>query len=329
MMGRFIRASKFNPFAQSRLILLALVVQAVFVASVCRMSLAQPPDPPVKPPQEIIPSQKATGRIAFITSNEGELDIYVLDDNGQNLRRLTQNTGYNSQPAFSPDGSRIVFVSDRDGDNEIYIMNSDGTHQKRLTDNPANDYHPSFSPDGKQIVFVSTRDVRGPARPYLMNIDGSNVREVTLGGARRGGQYPNFGGPAGRLVFSGGVVFIADNNGAQVRRVTQESGYGARLSSDGEKIVFARQVEGGDSEIFLVNADGSGETRLTYSEGIDEAPAFSPDGKQIAFYSTYEGGGHIYMMNLDGSNVRRLTKAPGLHLWPAWAPLFAAPMPPG
>ncbi len=329
-MGKFIRPRLFNRSVRQRAILSTLsILAAVGVNAFC-IVYAQPPEPSVKPPQEIPSTQQATGRIAFSTYTGDSMDIYVLDDNGQNLRRLTENNGNNSQPVFSPDGSRIVFVSDRDGDNEIYVMNSDGTYQVRLTDDPENDHHPSFSPDGKQIIFSSRRDDTGPMRPYIMDIDGGDLREVKLGGSRQGGQYPNFGGPDGRLVFSNGVIFVAENHGAQVRRVTQETGYGARISSDGERIVFARQVDKkGDyfysSEIFQVNVDGSGEIRLTHSPGIDEGPAFSPDGKQITFFSGREAGSHIYIMNTNGSNVRRLTKEPGFHQKPNWGPLFAGP----
>jgi len=73
----------------------------------------------------------------------------------------TPNLGavQNSDPAWSPDGSKIAFMSDRDGgDIEIYVMNADGSHQTRLTNSPGRDAHPSWSPDGKNIYFQSPRD---------------------------------------------------------------------------------------------------------------------------------------------------------------------------
>jgi Tol biopolymer transport system component len=106
--------------------------------------------------------------------------IYIINADGMNLIRLTDNMAGDWFPELSPDGSKIVFYSDRDGNNEIYIMNADGSNQNRLTNNPAMDTYPKWLPDGKRISFLSDRDgVSGVMHIYVMNADGINQSRLT------------------------------------------------------------------------------------------------------------------------------------------------------
>ena len=100
----------------------------------------------------------AQAQIAFASKRDGNLEIYVMDDDGKNPRRLTNNRQNDSRPSWSPDGKHIVFGSERDGNWEIYAMDDDGKNPRRLTENPNNDQFPSWSPDGERIAFMSDRD---------------------------------------------------------------------------------------------------------------------------------------------------------------------------
>jgi tricorn protease-like protein len=88
----------------------------------------------------------AQGRIAFDSDRDGNDEIYVMNADGSNQTRLTDNSASDSSPSCSTDGSKIVFVSTRDGNAEIYVMNSDGSNPTRLTDSSGLDFDPSFSP---------------------------------------------------------------------------------------------------------------------------------------------------------------------------------------
>lgn len=117
-------------------------------------------------------------RVVFsLNDTGGGHRIASVDPGGQDLKTLTQSSGVNSWPAFSPDGRTIAFGSSRDGDLDLYAMDADGARVRRLTRSPGRDVRPAWSPDGKRIAFVSTRD--GNEEVYVMNADGSNPRNLT------------------------------------------------------------------------------------------------------------------------------------------------------
>ena len=134
----------------------------------------------------------AQAQIAFASQRDGNAEIYVMDADGGNLRRLTNNRHDDYSPSWSPDGKRIAFVSERDGHvidgrptSEIYVMEADGSNQQRLTNNPFDDGEPSWSPDGKRIVFSSQRDGHFENKfaitheIYVMEADGGNLQNLT------------------------------------------------------------------------------------------------------------------------------------------------------
>ena len=124
---------------------------------------------------------EAQARIAFASDRDGNMEIYVMDADGGNPRRLTNSLFFDDrQPSWSPDGKRIAFSSDRKGDlqnYEIYVMDADGGNQQRLTNNRVHDANPSWSLDGKKISFHSERD--GNYEIYVMDADGGNLQNLT------------------------------------------------------------------------------------------------------------------------------------------------------
>ena len=125
--------------------------------------------------------QPAGNRIAFVSDRDGNFEIYVMDADGSNQQRLTDNPAQDWWSSWSPDGSRIAFYSCPGGrittTSEIYVMDADGSNQQRLTDNPAIDSYYSWSPDGSRIAFVSTRD--GNFEIYVTDANGANQQRLT------------------------------------------------------------------------------------------------------------------------------------------------------
>jgi len=118
-----------------------------------------------------------TERIAFASVHDDNYEIYVMNADGSNQIRLTDNPAHDIGFTWSPDGRKIAFTSDRDGNYAIYVMNADGSNQTCLTNNQANNGSPAWSPDGNEIAFASDHD--GKAEIYVMNADGSDQTRLT------------------------------------------------------------------------------------------------------------------------------------------------------
>jgi hypothetical protein len=116
-------------------------------------------------------------RIAFSSNRSGNFDIYMMDADGQHLRRLTTDPRNEGDPVWTPEGAQIVYSTTRGSAAQIAIMPADGGESRTLTTTPAANHSPTVSPDGRSIAFVSLRD--GNPEIYAMNLDGSNQRRLT------------------------------------------------------------------------------------------------------------------------------------------------------
>jgi len=235
---------------------------------------------------------------------------------------LAQSGGGNAQ-------GKIAFTSNRDGNDEIYVMNADGTGVTRLTDNPASDQQPAWSPDGSRIAFTSNRD--GGFDIYVMNADGTGVTRLTTTNTHLGSTRPAWCGnliafESDRYLEYFPDIFAMNEDGTAVTRLTIDNASFDRQpawSPACDRIAFTKDP-GGNVEVYVMNADGTGATRRTNSVGPDQDPAWSPDGTRIAFASTRDDQPpfyEIYVMNADGTGATRLTDTPGSK-WtfkPAWS----------
>jgi dipeptidyl aminopeptidase/acylaminoacyl peptidase len=281
------------------------------------------------------PGTEALGRIAFESIRDGNLEIYVMNADGSNQTRLTDNPASDSDPTWSADGQKIAFASNRDGNWQIYIMNADGSNQTRLTNNQADDAYPAWSPDGQRIAFTSNRD--GNLEIYVMNPDGSQQSRLTNNSGAD--SFPDWSGDGQEIVFQflsdddytfGYEIYVMNAFGS-ARTGLEPGGYGGfypSWSPDGQKIVFLSnrdQVWGID----VMNTDGSEPVRLTnkdfgggYHGDFTENsfPSWSGDGQKIAFASARDGNAEIYVMNADGSQPARLTNNDAYDSMPDWSP---------
>jgi WD40-like Beta Propeller Repeat/Calx-beta domain len=181
-------------------------------------------------------------------------------------------------------GDRIAYVSRKDFNTDIWLMNADGSGKRRLTNTPTGDYDPAWSPDGRRLAFVSERD--GNAEIYMMNADGSQPTRLTHDPQRD--TAPTWS-PDGRE-----IAFESDRT---------------RVGQSYQRLIY------------VMSADGNQQIRLTPSAGSnpgDATPAWSPDGRQIAFASQREGVSAIYVINADGSQLHRVTPLSISGSNPAW-----------
>lgn len=163
---------------------------------------------------------------------------------------------------------KIAFASDRDGNTEIYIMKADGSDISRLSHDGENAF-PAWSPDGEKIVFL-----HGFSEIYVMKADGSDQTKLTSGWD-------------------------------ELPTTLSTDGF-TSWSPDGKQIVFT-SFRDGNAEIYVMNADGSDQTRLTNNPAGAILPSWSPDGTTIMYNAERDGNPEIYVMNADGSGQTRLT----------------------
>ncbi|HSP06776.1 MAG TPA: Tol-Pal system beta propeller repeat protein TolB [Acidobacteriota bacterium] len=178
--------------------------------------------------------------------------------------------------------SRIAYSSDRSGNRDVWIMDYDGYNQQAITVSKTLNLSPDLSPDGKKVVFTSYRTAEGTIGQNLVVYFIYEGKKVNL--------------------FGGGTLNSAP-----------------AWSPDGKRVAFTSNVKG-NTDIYEINADGSGLRQITFTRGIDTSPAWNPRSGEIAFTSDRSGAPMIYVMNEDGTNERRLTFVGEYNESAAWSP---------
>ena len=221
-------------------------------------------------------------KIAFVSQRDGNREIYVMNLNGTNVIRLTNNPAWDIHPAWSHDGTRLAFVSNRSGVNNIYTMSSlDGSDVKQVTSNNRPDNSPSWSPDSKEIVFSSElgSTLESPVpRLYKIKTDGT-------------GQ-------------------------AMISKTTTEHEIEPSWSSQ-NLIAYCRSSVADGAQIYTMKPDGTSVTRLTTGAG-GWHPDWSDSGSSIAFVSVRTSAVRIFTMLSDGTNVQQLITKNNMEFQPSW-----------
>ena len=294
-------------------------------------------------------------------------DLYMMNEDGSDVRRITNNLYWENQPDVSPDGRKILFgfhefqdstgpVEGIDPGWEIAIMDIDGSNLTRLTNNDYMEFMPDWNHDGTKIVYMSdanqrrAQDIANGLAPqyhiFTMDADGSNVTQLTFGdnpGNVNGDPSFSLGEP-GKIVYihtedfaDGGDLYTMDEDGNNQQLILECDDELLKIndptfSPDGNRIIFGAMVREdryGNPiySLFTVNTSGENLTRITEDDGeADILAQYSPDGNKICYMTwAWNGPGvgdfGIRVANADGSDEKVVSS----FQWeqaPAWAPII-------
>lgn len=194
-------------------------------------------------------------------------DLFVADLNGNIIRQLTCEHGYDTEATVSPKGDKIIFTSTRDGDPELYTMNIDGSDLRRITFEKGYDGGAFFSQDGTKIVFRASRPkTEKELKDYEELVKYGYVRPTNL------------------------EIYVCDADGSNIRQVTKNgaANFAPFFHPDGKRIIFSSNVNSKDRrnfDLYIINIDGTGLEQITFNETFDGFPMFTKDGKKLIFCS--------------------------------------------
>ena len=289
------------------------------------------------------------GKLVFERPTRDGADLYTVGADGSGLSRLTRLKGVEGDSSWSPDGSRVAFTRARNpekGPFEIWVVNADGSGLARLTRHRGFSFGPAWSPDGRRIVYATERRDRPPGL-YVVNSDGSGTQRLRRS-RTRGYTDPSWSPDGAAIAFGIGkpaetprgldlsIAAVDADDGGNLRRLTRPGGadeVNPNWSPDGAAIAFERNrlFPVGQSDIWLMNGDGSGQRRITATRVYETNPVFSPDGTRIAFTGDRDNrrlskerlgqGFELYTMALDGSGIVKVTTNRRPDVFPDWQPL--------
>jgi TolB protein len=270
-------------------------------------------------------SDRDNERMADTVEKRESKNIYISDYDGANTVRITTKPGQlNITPNWAPDGRSIAYVTYGRIMPQIIVSNLYLGTKDTLTDEKSQAFLPVFSPDGTKIAFMSDRG-GGGMEIYVMNRDGSGVRQLTRNGAIN--STPTWSPTGTQIAFTSGrtgqstpQIFVMDTEGLNVHRITFSGSGSDRATwspAPFNEIAYSGQSgPGWDIRIYDV---ATGQTRqLTNGEGSNESPAFAPNGRHLAFTSTRAGKAQIYTIARDGKQLTKITSL-GTNTFPNWS----------
>jgi TolB protein len=268
----------------------------------------------------------AATKILFSYKTASGKEIAMIDYDGYNFNRITNNGNYNLFPSFAPDGGRMLFSTYASDRLSIYLYDFSKREIEMVSSYIGLNFAPCWSPDGSMICMSLSKD--GNAELYLLDLNTKKLHRLTNNSAID--TSPTFSPNSREIAFvsdrSGNPqVYVMDTHGGNVRRLTFHGNYNTSpaWSPRGDIIAYVSREKDNSQQIYVTDPTDFSPVRLTYL-GNNEEPAWSPDGLHIAFTSNRAGPYELYTMNWDGSRLRKLTDGITANA-PDWSPITHKP----
>lgn len=263
--------------------------------------------------------EKLTSKIVYVSHLEDDLEIFVMDVNGNNAIQLTNNTAEDMYPSWSHNGTKIAFLSDRNGEMGIYIMNADGSEQKLIK---ANTFAiPAWSNNDKKLLI--TEDIENGRLLKTVNIE-NGIETLIITGSKSDG-YGKWASTGTYIVFESNrdgdseIYSVNTADSSHLKRLTENPNLDEwpSWSKDSKQIAYTSGVEG-NKDIWIMNADGTNKQKVTEDITIgDSFPSWSPDNKRIIFATfTDNVAPEIYVIDIEQKSITKLGNGSG----PDWSP---------
>lgn len=259
--------------------------------------------------------------------SDGDQNLYISGKNGQRVKLIFSSVDMSNlaDPDWSPDGKYIVFSADVDGNTDLYRIDYNGSNLLRLTTHSSYDIDPDWSPDSSQIVFYSGRDKIYHRNLFIVDVDGSEVREIR---DRRMVWYPDWW-PTGNHILCQALynnlytLYLVDPKGGVGYPITEGVFTGGRremiysapaVSPDGKFVAYTT-----DHKLHILNIDLS-DDRIIAAHSQASKPAWSPNGE----YLIYQSNGGLSMIDMRSLEIQYLNNLPsksGMYRGVSWGPL--------
>ena len=268
------------------------------------------------------------------------IELYIVNPDGSQLLRLTNNNDYELWPVGSPDGEYIAFVHLLQGEEayegmDIWVMKADGSGVTPVTSVFGGEKFPNWSPDGRQIAYgcetwrydICVINIDGSQSTQLTKDENSSY-QMTFNNLTTARQWsPN----GDKIVFvegsdeGWGIALLNLDGTGYLRLTTDFTSFDPTWAPTGAKIAFVRSEPQGcedncNLEIYVIHPDGSELTNLTNNSAEDFNPVWSPNGERVAFVSNRDGNYELYVLDMISKDITRLTNAPAFDGKPTWSP---------
>ena len=268
----------------------------------------------------------AATRIAFVLDARGSKELYIIDYDGENVQRATNDASITLSPAWSPDGSRVAYTSYRSGAPLLYERDVRTGRDRLISDRSGLNITPAYSPDGTTIAFSTT--VSGNTEVATYNRERNCCLEQHTRGNRFDSLSPTYSPDGRQFAFVSNRlgephIYVMAVGGGDPRIISNYTyqGQGYNTSPDwspqGQQIAYHSRINGAMQIVFADLSNNS--RRLLTNEGNNEDPSWAPDGRHIVFSSRDREGGGLYIVDSVSGRIRPLLRGTGYGL-PDWSP---------